>query len=164
MGQGDSARDFDTSESMKNAGILDVFPIFHTARLGQKIRRSLQLPLCGVALRQHRIMGQGDSARDFGPAESSENAGILCVFPVFRTVRMGQKTRRSPRLPPKRCCLKDTSSVKRPASGAIWGGSHASLPDEISPPGRLGSNFALAFLIGLCYSIEEIIPAGVMKW
>ena len=35
---------FDTSESMKNAGILDVFPIFHTARLGQKIRRSLQLP------------------------------------------------------------------------------------------------------------------------
>ena len=44
MGQGDSARDFDTSESMKNAGILDVFPIFYTARLGQKIRRSLQLP------------------------------------------------------------------------------------------------------------------------
>ena len=38
MGQGDSARDFDPSESMKNAGILDVFPIFHTARLGQKIR------------------------------------------------------------------------------------------------------------------------------
>ena len=51
MGQGDSARDFDTSESMKNVGILDVFPIFHTARLGQKIRRSLQLPLCGVALK-----------------------------------------------------------------------------------------------------------------
>ena len=50
MGQGDSARGFGTSESMKNAGILDVFPIFHTARLGQKIRRSPQLPLCGVAL------------------------------------------------------------------------------------------------------------------
>ena len=50
MGQGDSARDFGASESMKNAGILDVFPIFHTARLGQKIRRSPQLPLCGVAL------------------------------------------------------------------------------------------------------------------
>ena len=49
MGQGDSARDFDTIESMKNVGILDVFPIFHTAQLGQKIRRSLQLPLCGVA-------------------------------------------------------------------------------------------------------------------
>ena len=29
---------FDPSESMKNAGILDVFPIFHTERLGQKIR------------------------------------------------------------------------------------------------------------------------------
>ena len=50
MGQGDSARNFDTSESMKNAGILDVFSIFHTARLGQKIRRSLQLPSSGVAL------------------------------------------------------------------------------------------------------------------
>ena len=43
-------RDFDPSESMENVGILDVFPIFHTARLGQKIRRSPQLPLCGVAL------------------------------------------------------------------------------------------------------------------
>ena len=50
MGQGDSARDFGTSESMENAGILDVFPIFHTARLGQKIRRSTQFPLCGAAL------------------------------------------------------------------------------------------------------------------
>ena len=50
MGQGDSAEDFDPSESMENAGILDVFPIFHTARSGQKIRRSPQLPLCGAAL------------------------------------------------------------------------------------------------------------------
>ena len=50
MGQGDSVRDFAPSESMENAGILCVFPIFHTARLGQKIRRSPQLPLCGVAL------------------------------------------------------------------------------------------------------------------
>ena len=53
MGQGDSARYFDTSESMKNAGILCVFPIFHTARLGQKIRRSPQFPPGGVALIQH---------------------------------------------------------------------------------------------------------------
>ncbi|MDD5863376.1 MAG: hypothetical protein PUD80_01895, partial [Firmicutes bacterium] len=45
IGQGDSARDFDTSESMENAGILDVYPIFHTARLGQKIRQSPQLLL-----------------------------------------------------------------------------------------------------------------------
>ena len=50
MGQGDSAGDFDPSEGIENAGILDVFPIFHTARLGQKIHRSPQLPLCGVAL------------------------------------------------------------------------------------------------------------------
>jgi hypothetical protein len=52
MGQGDSARDFDTSERMENAGILDVFPIFHTARLGQKIRRSPLSPPSGVALSQ----------------------------------------------------------------------------------------------------------------
>ena len=50
MGQGDSARDFDPSKRMKNAGILDVFPIFRTARLGQKIRRSPQSPLCGAAI------------------------------------------------------------------------------------------------------------------
>ena len=109
-------------------------------------------------------MGQGDSARDFDTSENMKNAGILDVFPIFHTARLGQKIRRSLQLPPKRCCLKDASSFKHPALGAILGGSHASLPDEISPPGRLGSNFALAFLIGLCYSIEEIIPAGVMKW
>ena len=57
MGQGDSARDFGTSESMKNAGILNVFPIFHTARLGQKIRRSPQSPLCGVALTRKACLG-----------------------------------------------------------------------------------------------------------
>ena len=32
-------------------------------------------------------------ARDFGSAESTEIAGILCVFPNFGTARMGQKTR-----------------------------------------------------------------------
>ena len=40
-------------------------------------------------LRQHRIMGQGDSARDFAPSESMENAEILCVFPIFHTARLG---------------------------------------------------------------------------
>ena len=50
MGQGDSARDFDPSESKENAEILDVFPIFHTERLRQKIRRSPLSSLCGVAL------------------------------------------------------------------------------------------------------------------
>ena len=61
MGQGDSARDFDPSESMENVGILDVFPIFHTARLGQKIRRSPPLPLCGVALRNAGGIFQAES-------------------------------------------------------------------------------------------------------
>ena len=44
-------------------------------------------------------MGQGDLAKDFDPAESSGNVGILCVFPIFRTARMGQKARQSPQLP-----------------------------------------------------------------
>ena len=30
-------------------------------------------------------MGQGDSAEDFDPSESMENAGILYVFPVALT-------------------------------------------------------------------------------
>ena len=33
------------------------------------------------------------AAKDFGSAEGSENGGILYVFPVFRTARMGQKIR-----------------------------------------------------------------------
>ena len=33
------------------------------------------------------------TARDFGSAESSKNGGILYVFPVFRTARMGQNIR-----------------------------------------------------------------------
>ena len=62
MGQGDSARDFDPSESMENAGILCVFPIFHTARLGEKICRSPQYPLCGVAIKKAtRFTNQGES-------------------------------------------------------------------------------------------------------
>ena len=41
---------------MKNAGILDVFPIFHTTRL-KKIRWSPKLPLCGVALTRKACLG-----------------------------------------------------------------------------------------------------------
>ena len=39
------------------------------------------------------IIRQELVARDFGSAESTEIAGILCVFPNFGTARMGQKTR-----------------------------------------------------------------------
>ena len=57
-------------------------------------------------LRQHRIMGHGDSARDFGTSESMENAGILDVFPIFHTARLGQKIRRSPLSPPSGVALR----------------------------------------------------------
>ncbi len=33
-----AARDFGSPESMENGGILDVFPVFHTEPVGQKIR------------------------------------------------------------------------------------------------------------------------------
>ena len=45
------------------------------------------------SLRQHRTIRQEPVARDFSSAESLENRGILGVFPVFQTVRMGEKTR-----------------------------------------------------------------------
>ena len=56
-------------------------------------------------LRQHRIMGQGDLARDFDPAESSGNAGILCVFPIFVSCTDGAKGPPKPAAPIVRCCL-----------------------------------------------------------
>ena len=81
MGQGDSAGDFDPSESVENAGILDVFPIFHTARLGQKIRRSPQFPLCGVALICFQIGSLGNFQFD-GQTQGALLYGIspVCVL------------------------------------------------------------------------------------
>ena len=52
-------------------------------------------------------MGQGDWVRDFDPAESSGNVGILCVFPIFRTAQMGVKGPPKPAAPIVRCCLNE---------------------------------------------------------
>ncbi|MDY4491275.1 MAG: hypothetical protein SPE19_12260 [Candidatus Faecousia sp.] len=80
MGQGDSARDFGTSESMENAGILDVFPIFHTARLGQKILRSPLSPLCGVALnRIIDLLGIRDRMSHLPGAMSGGQQQRFCI-------------------------------------------------------------------------------------
>ena len=49
-----SPKDIVPRESVEKAGILDVFPFFHTAQLGQKIRRKPQSPPSGVALRIDR--------------------------------------------------------------------------------------------------------------
>ncbi|MCI7135006.1 MAG: hypothetical protein MSA04_08265, partial [Clostridiales bacterium] len=48
--QADSARDFSSSQGLKSAGILYVFQAFQTAGLAEKIRRSVQAQLRGVAL------------------------------------------------------------------------------------------------------------------
>ena len=39
------------------------------------------------------LIRQELTARDFDSAKSTENAGILCVFPIFSTAWMGQKIR-----------------------------------------------------------------------
>ena len=62
------------------------------------MQKILRVPHGGF-LRQHRIMGQELSTRDFAPGESWESAGILDVFPTFQTARVGQKIRRRPQLP-----------------------------------------------------------------
>ena len=41
MGQGDSERDFGTSESMKNAGILDIVLLLHTLKVLKAMPRTL---------------------------------------------------------------------------------------------------------------------------
>ena len=50
-------------------------------------------------------MGARRFGQCFDPSDIMENAGILDVFPIFHTARLGHKIRRSPQLPPKRCCL-----------------------------------------------------------
>ena len=42
-------------------------------------------------LRQHRTIRQGVSGRIFVPIQSSENGGILYVFPIFGTAEVEQK-------------------------------------------------------------------------
>ena len=76
-------------------------------------------------------MGQGDSARDFDPSESMENAGILDVFPIFHTARLEQKIRRSPLLPPKRCCLKYARLVSEPGVKLVDKRNSASFEAEL---------------------------------
>jgi hypothetical protein len=44
-----------------------------------------------IALRQHRTIRQEVSARIFIPIQSSENGGILYVFPAFGTAEVEQK-------------------------------------------------------------------------
>ena len=56
-------------------------------------------------LRQHRAIRQEPAARDFSSAERLENRGILVVFPVFQTVRMGETTRHPAADAFARCCL-----------------------------------------------------------
>ncbi|MDY4490042.1 MAG: hypothetical protein SPE19_05890, partial [Candidatus Faecousia sp.] len=50
-------------------------------------------------------------ARDFSSAESLENRGILGVFPVFHTARMGEKTRHPAADAIVRCCLNYTTGI-----------------------------------------------------
>ena len=44
-----------------------------------------------IKLRQHRTIRQEGSDRIFAPIQSSENGGILYVFPILGTAEVGQK-------------------------------------------------------------------------
>ena len=44
-----------------------------------------------ISLRQHRTIRQEVSGRIFVPIQSSENGGILYVFPIFGTAEVEQK-------------------------------------------------------------------------
>ena len=55
MRQALTAEDFVTGESLKSAGILDVFPTFQTARMGQKIRCSAEAELFRGSLAVYHI-------------------------------------------------------------------------------------------------------------
>ena len=61
-----------------------------------------------IRLGLHRIIRQGISARDFVPVQSSENEGILYVFPVFGTAELVQKIRLRSADVIVRCCLRST--------------------------------------------------------
>ena len=99
---------FPSSVRFKKRNTYSIPPLFEPS-VGKNLSMPALAELIRASLRQHRIMGQGDSARDFDLSESMENAGILDVFPIFHTARLVQKIRRSPQLPPKRCCLKSFS-------------------------------------------------------
>ena len=51
----------------------------------------LQLKSLKKILRQHRTIRQEVSGRIFVPIQSSENGGILYVFPIFGTAEVEQK-------------------------------------------------------------------------
>ena len=65
----------------------------------------LQLKSLEKILRQHRTIRQEVSARIFDPIQSSENGGILYVFPIFGTAEVEQKRRLRLADAIVRCCL-----------------------------------------------------------
>ena len=71
-----SPKDFVPRESVEKAGILDVFPFFYTAKLGQKIRRKPLSPLCGVALRSCCLRVRNGSV-------------LFCVFMLLTPFKRG---------------------------------------------------------------------------
>ena len=72
-----------------------------------------------------------------------ENAGILDVFPIFHTARLGQKIRRRAQLPPKRCCPKYFffSPAGRHINDTAMIASYRSEADRNSGKEGIGSGF-----------------------
>ena len=93
-------------------------------------------------------MGQGDSARDFDPSESMENAGILDVFPIFHAARLGAKDPPKPAAPIVRCCLNMKIIKRRVHDFSFrklrmpdWNRSMPKPMPSSNPSGRILSSF-----------------------
>ena len=59
----------------------------------ERVHKAARLSLKSLKkiLRQHRTIRQEVSGRIFDPIQSSENGGILYVFPIFGTAEVEQK-------------------------------------------------------------------------
>ena len=80
-------KDFNCLKGMEF--IWDLFCDFFPYKSQNRQRR--QAMPSWLKLRQHRTIRQEVSARIFAPIQSSENGGILYVFPIFGTAEVGQK-------------------------------------------------------------------------
>ena len=61
-----------------------------------RYRQVVIVRAAAIVLGQYRIIRQGDLARNFASQICCENAGILCVFQIFRSKFVGEKDRQSP--------------------------------------------------------------------
>ena len=75
----------------KNPSIEQKWFADHTSTVERDFNRQLRAVSSTEMLWQHRTIRQEVSGRIFVPIQSSENGGILYVFPIFGTAEVEQK-------------------------------------------------------------------------